>query len=314
MKLLKDAKDGKVVPAVVDTGFTTVQKGNFVEYLDQMTRSSRRSSIQWGGSPGAAWASRAAARVVSARVRPRSRRQLRAGRMPACSHGPYGSLRCCVGAPHVRERGAMPYVRYTRACLEAAARWPPVGRPWSGALRPRVRSIPVFEPRIVDRFLARAHPITPALWFGPFIVAAVYRAVVSGEVLLSGHFVRLAGVVAARVLFHRFGFHFEARTPEERLAWVLGARLPPRVSRRPIRLVAPPLMSWPIGLVSRLSSCDSDRQTGSPTFAGMSAGYIAYDWIHYYTHHFRPQVEGSESGYAATTCCTTSRIVGRASE
>ena len=37
MKLLKDAKDGKVVPAVVDTGFTTVQKGNLVEYLDQMT-------------------------------------------------------------------------------------------------------------------------------------------------------------------------------------------------------------------------------------------------------------------------------------
>ena len=37
MKLLKDAKDGKVVPAVVDTGFTTVQKGNLLEYLDQMT-------------------------------------------------------------------------------------------------------------------------------------------------------------------------------------------------------------------------------------------------------------------------------------
>jgi sterol desaturase/sphingolipid hydroxylase (fatty acid hydroxylase superfamily) len=24
-------------------------------------------------------------------------------------------------------------------------------------------------------------------------------------------------------------------------------------------------------------------------FAGTSAGYITYDWVHYYTHHFRPK-------------------------
>ena len=209
----------------------------------------------------------------------------------------------------------MPYVRYTRACLEAAARWPPAGRPWSGALRPRVRSIPVFEPRIVDRFLARAHPITPALWFGPFIFVAAYRAVVSGEVLLSLALFSSGWLVWSLLEYflHRFVFHFEARTPEERLRGFLAHGYHHEFPDDATRLVAPPLMSWPIGLVSGLilhailaRAAGSPRSPAWPRDTSPTTGSTTTRTT------FAPS-EGSASGCAATTCCTTSTIAGRVS-
>ena len=36
MKLLKDAKDGKAVPASVDTGILTVRKDNLTEFWNRL--------------------------------------------------------------------------------------------------------------------------------------------------------------------------------------------------------------------------------------------------------------------------------------
>jgi sterol desaturase/sphingolipid hydroxylase (fatty acid hydroxylase superfamily) len=89
---------------------------------------------------------------------------------------------------------------------------------------------------------------------------------------------------------HRFIFHFEARTPEERLRGFLAHGYHHEFPDDATRLVAPPLMSWPIGLISGLilhAILGPGRWLSA--FAGMATGYIAYDWIHYYTHHFRPK-------------------------
>ena len=57
-----------------------------------------------------------------------------------------------------------------------------------------------------------------------------------------------------------------------------------------MRLVMPPMISWPLGghvrgrllAAARLGS----RAAGA---AGTMFAYIGYDWVHYYTHHFHPR-------------------------
>ena len=56
------------------------------------------------------------------------------------------------------------------------------------------------------------------------------------------------------------------------------------------RLVAPPWMSWPPGLaILGVYMALAPRDVAFNLFAGTGLGYVAYDWIHYYTHHFKPR-------------------------
>ena len=59
--------------------------------------------------------------------------------------------------------------------------------------------------------------------------------------------------------------------------------------RDPYRLVAPPFMSWPLALVIGTGYALGFGALWTPLFAGTVAGYLAYDWIHYYAHHARPK-------------------------
>jgi sterol desaturase/sphingolipid hydroxylase (fatty acid hydroxylase superfamily) len=184
--------------------------------------------------------------------------------------------------------------RYTQACLDAAQAWPPADASRSRAARAAGRSIPVFVSPWLDRVFGQAHPITPIVWFGPFIAVAAYHAVHASW--------RERGIAAAlfvagwlawsllEYLLHRFAFHMGASTPKERLRAFLMHGYHHEFPDDPMRLVAPPLMSWPIGLVIGLAQywlVGPERWLDS--FAGTATGYIAYDWIHYYTHHFRPK-------------------------
>jgi sterol desaturase/sphingolipid hydroxylase (fatty acid hydroxylase superfamily) len=56
-----------------------------------------------------------------------------------------------------------------------------------------------------------------------------------------------------------------------------------------MRLVAPLLLSIPIGLViAAVYVLAFGTHAWLTWFAGTAIGYITYDWMHYYTHHFRP--------------------------
>jgi sterol desaturase/sphingolipid hydroxylase (fatty acid hydroxylase superfamily) len=91
-------------------------------------------------------------------------------------------------------------------------------------------------------------------------------------------------------VLHRFIFHMDARTRKQRLRAFLMHGYHHEYPNDKLRLVAPPLMSWPIGLVlAAMSRWLLGSDNWLPFYAGIAIGYLAYDYVHYYSHHFRPK-------------------------
>jgi sterol desaturase/sphingolipid hydroxylase (fatty acid hydroxylase superfamily) len=189
----------------------------------------------------------------------------------------------------------MGLLRYTKECLDAAqGLWPASGG-WAvdeatEKRRERPKTIRVFENTFIEKVFARSHPILPIVWFGPFIVYGLVEAALRAGVLVTAGFF-LAGWLVwtfMEYLLHRFLFHFEPHTPEERFRSFMVHGYHHEFPNDKLRLVAPPLMSWPLAAVMLLLYHFTVGANMYVMFAGTAAGYVAYDWIHYYTHHFRP--------------------------
>lgn len=180
---------------------------------------------------------------------------------------------------------------YTQQCLDAAYGTEAPQRTGRG----RPVSIRVFRSRVIEEVFAKAHPITPIVWFGPLIAYAVYRTAQGGPIAWA----RGIGLFTAgwlvwtllEYLLHRYLFHLPAETREQKLRAFLIHGYHHQFPSDPMRLVAPPLMSWPIAVVVggsyHLALGPGDSWLA--LFAGTCVGYLAYDWIHYYTHHFHPK-------------------------
>jgi sterol desaturase/sphingolipid hydroxylase (fatty acid hydroxylase superfamily) len=92
---------------------------------------------------------------------------------------------------------------------------------------------------------------------------------------------------------HRFVFHFRPRNPwQERISFLFhGVHHAQPLSKT--RLVMPPAVSIPLALVlyallrlvaRAILGLD---QWVAPVFSGLVIGYLAYDMLHYSTHHLR---------------------------
>jgi hypothetical protein len=53
--------------------------------------------------------------------------------------------------------------------------------------------------------------------------------------------------------------------------------------------VAPPVLSWPIAALLALVYWVAFGAYWQVLLAGTFAGYLGYDWMHYYTHHAVPK-------------------------
>ena len=176
---------------------------------------------------------RAVARVRSLMASARAERHPAAewalSRLPAVGGLERGSS---VGAAAWRPRGLMRRLEMaisdywlTPDCLAAAAGAPP-----------RAQSIQVFRNRLIDRWLARAHPCFPAAFFGP---AAAVALVASCQ--LAGPAAAAAAVLGGWLVFslfeyalHRFVFHGPfPRQPRRPDRVVHGSRLSSRLPERP---------------------------------------------------------------------------------
>ncbi len=183
----------------------------------------------------------------------------------------------------------MPIFEYSEHCKQAAqASWTHRWRPAPNVTPPQ--SIRLFENYWVERMLARAHPVTPALWFGPLIIYGLWLGVSKLGVQLALALAAAGWLVWSLLeyLLHRFVFHRGGYTETQRLRAFLLHGYHHLFPNDGMRLVAPPLMSWPIGAcIFAICYFTLGSEVGPVLFAGIAAGYIAYDWIHYATHHFK---------------------------
>ncbi len=152
-------------------------------------------------------------------------------------------------------------------------------------------SPPMFESRVLDA-LSRVHPIVPVLIFVPAI--ALLEAWGLKKVSLGLALALLLAGYGLWTLFeywlHRLVFHFEPeRGIGARLHWIIHG-VHHDHPNDPMRLVMPPAVSVPLaaGVFGVLYLIFGSHYAPS-IGAGFFLGYLVYDMMHYYLHHFRPR-------------------------
>jgi len=151
-------------------------------------------------------------------------------------------------------------------------------------------SPPMFESRVLDAF-SRVHPMVPIVIFLPAIAAMTAWGLSDRSV---GAVLALA--VAGYALWtlfeywlHRLVFHFEPEDgPGARMHWIIHG-VHHDHPNDPMRLVMPPAVSVPLAaIVFGILYLIFGENTAPALGAGFFAGYLVYDMMHYYLHHFRP--------------------------
>jgi sterol desaturase/sphingolipid hydroxylase (fatty acid hydroxylase superfamily) len=148
----------------------------------------------------------------------------------------------------------------------------------------------LFDNPLLDR-LSRVHWSMPLFVYVPVILALL---VVSGQLLAPAIIV---GMVALGYLIwtlieyfgHRYLFHWEFPGAFGRRIHFLIHGVHHDHPNDPLRLVMPILLSGPIMIVAWIvASLLFGTTLRYPTLAGFVTGYLAYDMVHYYTHHAVP--------------------------
>lgn len=145
-------------------------------------------------------------------------------------------------------------------------------------------------------FFSHISPITVLVIWVPVVGYFVYRSIAlerSGVLMIVlGILLGLFLWTFAEYTLHRFLFHFKPQTTgQERLSFLMHG-VHHAQPRDKTRLVMPPAVSIPLALVFYalfyliFAFVLMIPNWISPVFAGFILGYIAYDMIHYGTHHF----------------------------
>jgi dihydroceramide fatty acyl 2-hydroxylase len=152
-------------------------------------------------------------------------------------------------------------------------------------------SPPMFDSRVLDA-LSRVHPAVPVLIFAPAITAMLAWGLsrVSWPAMVGLAVAGYALWTLFEYWLHRIVFHFE---PEDglgaRMHWIIHG-VHHDHPNDPLRLVMPPAVSVPLGaVVFGLLYLIFGERYAPGLGAGFFAGYLVYDMMHYYLHHFRPR-------------------------
>lgn len=162
----------------------------------------------------------------------------------------------------------------------------------------RLRASPrLFKDPLLDK-LSRVHWSTPVFLYAPVILflgwlsARIYAAGAIALLALLGYFLwTLVEYFGHRFLFHcQFPGRFGARIH------FLIHGVHHEHPNDPLRLVMPGLLSGPIMLIAfTVARLLFGLPLGYPVLMGFTGGYLAYDLVHYYVHHGRPE---SQAGRA----------------
>lgn len=179
----------------------------------------------------------------------------------------------------------------TKECEDVIDKWSgTVGRPSDYAKG--VERLRVFENRFVEDWLATAHPAIPGVWVIPTASVLLWLGWQwAGPAATVGLF--FAGIVAWTLLeysLHRWLFHRVPRFGHfDKVQMYMLHGYHHDFPNDPWRLVAPPIMAWPIAsLVFGAYLLLFGATVAVPLMGGTMIGYLAYDWTHYYEHHAKP--------------------------
>lgn len=150
---------------------------------------------------------------------------------------------------------------------------------------------PRLFPNEMMEKLSHVHPIVPIVLFAPLISYFLFFKN-NVEILGIGSLIGLlaGGLLSwtlAEYLIHRFVFHYHPVSEMGKKVHFLVHGIHHDYPRDPMRLVMPPVVSIPLAITFYgLFSLTLGNTYTPPFYAGFVLGYLAYDMIHYGTHHF----------------------------
>lgn len=159
--------------------------------------------------------------------------------------------------------------------------------------RNRGKNIRLFKSDFLEK-QTHVDPIVPALLWVPIVSYFLWRSVAVHGFGFSGMLsMAILGILVwtlTEYCLHRYVFHFKPRNAiEERLVFLFHG-IHHDDPNDATRLVMPPLPGILIASVFYLLfRLLLGPVWVEPFFAFFLIGYLCYDYIHYYTHHFKPK-------------------------
>jgi dihydroceramide fatty acyl 2-hydroxylase len=142
-------------------------------------------------------------------------------------------------------------------------------------------------------FFSRVHPSIPALIFVPVVIGMEWLGADRGLAAWNLALLTLAGFgvwTLTEYWLHRLVFHWEPDNEFGRRMHFIIHGVHHDHPNDKMRLVMPPAVSIPLAALFLLGfSLLFGTPAAYPIFAGLIVGYLAYDYTHYYLHHFVPR-------------------------
>lgn len=150
----------------------------------------------------------------------------------------------------------------------------------------RDETVRLFKNPILEYF-SHIHPITPVVVFVPFALIFLYLSLTTVGIL-NTIFLFIVGVLLWTIFeysFHRWAFHYHPKSVTGKKIHFLVHGIHHDYPRDRTRLVMPLLVSVPLALLFYFIFQSVFGVFHNAAFAGFILGYVAYDSIHYATHH-----------------------------
>lgn len=185
--------------------------------------------------------------------------------------------------------------------LETTAEWKEALAAWNGiedrppkAYRSRNRGFQVLKSDFMEKYFGTSPWYMIGLWFIPVVAACMWHAFTqSGLPAWQAGAVYAVGILGwtlVEYILHRWVFHLAPlKNPFLREIQYVMHGYHHEFPDDPGRLVAPPALSWPIASVLVVLYFLTMGPFWTAAFGGTVTGYLAYDWMHYYSHHSKPK-------------------------
>jgi sterol desaturase/sphingolipid hydroxylase (fatty acid hydroxylase superfamily) len=154
-------------------------------------------------------------------------------------------------------------------------------------------TVRLFKNPVLEYF-SHIHPATPLVVFLPVVVWTLYGSMVGSAWMQSIGVWTSVGAFAVGTLawtlveymIHRWAFHIEPTTDLGKRVHFLVHGIHHDYPRDSTRLVMPLLVSIPLAMAFYALFAAMLGPFHNALFGGFIFGYVAYDSIHYATHHF----------------------------